>query len=166
MHITLAMVLASASSATSKKSSGSSAYSLLILVGIFVIAYFVMIRPARRRQRTAMTDRGNCEVGDDVTTTAGLLATVAHLRSICDREGVAIDDEAVTLEIAPGVHSRFLKSAIVKVNYPPDEDYTDDAHGAGPIEHEAIAAPDDHEAIDPQTAPPEQGETPGDKPNS
>lgn len=129
MHTSVVAVAAEL--ATTKSNSGSS-YTFLILIAVFVIAYLVFIRPARNRQRTAMAQRGQCEVGDEVTTTSGLIATV-----------VAIDDDAVTLEIAPGVHCRYVPASIMRVNLP-EEPATDEAAG----QHEAIE-PDGLEAAEP-----------------
>ena len=91
------------------KSSGSSAFSYLFLVVLIVGAYLLFVRPAKARQRRAMETRNNVTPGVEVVTTAGLIANV-----------VSADDETVTLEIAPGVQSRFLKQAIVRVVTPPE----------------------------------------------
>ena len=99
----------SAVTVLSAKSGGSSALSLLFPVILVLGFYLLFIRPARTRQRKAMETRTNVAPGVEVVTTAGLIATV-----------VESDDETVTLEIAPGVHSKFLKQAIARVVVPPD----------------------------------------------
>ena len=91
------------------KSSGSGAFSYLFLVVLIVGAYMLFVRPAKARQRRALETRNNVMPGVEVVTTAGLIATV-----------VSSDDETVTLEIAPGVQSKFLKQAIVRVVTPPE----------------------------------------------
>jgi len=91
------------------KSSGSSVFSYLFLVILIVGAYMLFVRPAKARQRRALETRNNVEPGVEVVTTAGLIATV-----------VSTDDETVTLEISPGVQSKFLKQAIVRVVTPPE----------------------------------------------
>ena len=91
------------------KNSGSSAFSYLFLVILIVGAYLLFVRPAKARQRRAMETRNNVVPGVEVVTTAGLIATV-----------VSSDDETVTLEIAPGVQSKFLKQAIARVVTPPE----------------------------------------------
>jgi preprotein translocase subunit YajC len=97
--------LADVLAATSSGGGGSSIFSFLPLLLIVAVGYLLLIRPARTRQRKAMETRNSVEPGSEVTTTAGLIATV-----------IAVDDETVTLEIAPGVHSRFLKGAIARVH--------------------------------------------------
>jgi preprotein translocase subunit YajC len=98
-HLLAALPLAAKSSG-----GGSGPLPFLILIGIFVVVYLVFLRPASARRRAAVTARSKASVGDLVTTTAGLIATV-----------VAVSDDEVTLEVAPGVHSRYLPQAIVRV---------------------------------------------------
>lgn len=95
--------------ATKKSSSSAGLLNILFIVVLVLGAYLLFIRPARARQRKALETRSNVDPGVEVVTTAGLIATV-----------VTSDDETVTLEIAPGVHSKFLKQAIVRV-VPPDQ---------------------------------------------
>ena len=90
--------------AASTKSSGSSAYLLIGLVVLFGLLYFVMIRPQRRRQQQAMQTQRTIEPGARVRTTAGMYATV-----------VAVEDQDVILEVAPGVEARFMRRAIMDV---------------------------------------------------
>jgi preprotein translocase subunit YajC len=90
--------------ATTTKSGGSSAYLLIGLVVLFGLLYFVMIRPQRRRQQQAQQIQRNVEPGARVRTTAGMYATV-----------VAVEDQDVILEIAPGVDARFMRRAVMDV---------------------------------------------------
>ena len=90
--------------ASSTKSGGSSANLLIGLVVLFGLLYFVMIRPQRRRQQQAMQTQRTIEPGARVRTTAGMYATV-----------VAVEDQDVILEVAPGVEARFMRRAIMDV---------------------------------------------------
>jgi preprotein translocase subunit YajC len=102
---------------TSSGGGGSNPLGLLVPLLLFgAIGYLLLIRPARNRQRRLLESRSALEVGVEVITTAGLIANVVEIR-----------DEDVTLEIAPGVRSRFLKGAIARV-VPPDvpDEPTDD----------------------------------------
>jgi preprotein translocase subunit YajC len=110
--------LASTLAASKGSSSGSTTF-LLVIVVLIVIMYFVMIRPQRARQKKVMEQQRNVEPGTRVRTTAGMYATV-----------VDVDGDDVILEVAPGVHSRFVKRAImevlgddVPVTEPADGDY-------------------------------------------
>jgi preprotein translocase subunit YajC len=118
-NLALSAVLA----ATTKKTShGSSAGTLIFVAVLLVAGYLLLVRPARTRQRRAVQQRQGLEPGVEVTTTAGLLATV-----------VAVDDDVVTLEIAPGVHARFVKGAIARVHQPVEESIAhEDSTGGEP----------------------------------
>jgi preprotein translocase subunit YajC len=84
---------------------GSGTLSLLLMMGlIFGAMYFLMIRPQQRRRREAEALQSGLGVGDEVVTIGGLYGTVA-----------AVDDEAVTLEVAPGVEMRYARGAISRV---------------------------------------------------
>lgn len=97
------MFLAGAIAADQTKSSGSSIWLLFIIV-LFAFFYLVIIRPQRRRQRQVMQAQRQIVPGARVRTTAGMYGTVT-----------AIDDQDVTLEVAPGVEVRFLRRAIMDV---------------------------------------------------
>ncbi|HET7309904.1 MAG TPA: preprotein translocase subunit YajC [Mycobacteriales bacterium] len=109
-----ALIVLAASTGSSGSKSGGGGFGIIFLVLIVLAGYMLFMRPARARQRAAMQTRSNIEPGVEVTTTAGLIATV-----------VAVDDDTVTLEVAPGVHSRYVKAAIGRVNTPPEPETPD-----------------------------------------
>jgi preprotein translocase subunit YajC len=135
VHTSLTLLmhaLATGSTTSSKSKGGSSIFPFIVLLGLFGVAYFIFLRPARNRQRAAVTARRQVEVGDEVTTTAGLIATV-----------VAVTDDMLTLEVAPGVHCRYVPAAILRVNgdeEPPEEEDSNDA-GSDASNHEVIDEP-------------------------
>ena len=84
---------------------GGSTLSLLLMMAlIFGAMYFLMIRPQQRRRREAESLQSGLGVGDEVVTIGGLYGTVA-----------SVDDETVTLEVAPGVETRYARGAISRV---------------------------------------------------
>ena len=83
---------------------GASATPLLLIVLLFGVMYFMMIRPQQKRRREAAAMQSSLGAGDEVVTIGGLHATV-----------VSIDDDVVTVEIAPGVNARFARPAIARV---------------------------------------------------
>ncbi|HVV76031.1 MAG TPA: preprotein translocase subunit YajC [Mycobacteriales bacterium] len=89
---------------TSSGGGGASFTPILFLLVIFFAAYLLFIRPARNRQRAATEARRQVSVGDEIITTSGLIATVAE-----------VGDDALTLEIAPGVRVRYVPAAILRV---------------------------------------------------
>lgn len=78
-------------------------FPVLLLVGV----YFLMIRPQRTRMRALRDTQATISPGAEVMTTAGMYGSVIDL-----------DDETVTLEIAPGVRARFARAAVAKVLSP------------------------------------------------
>jgi preprotein translocase subunit YajC len=89
--------------ASNGKSSGS--YGFLIVLVLFgAVIYLLVLRPQRSRMRKAEQQRGEVEVGARVMTASGMYGTVA-----------AVEDDAVLLEIAPGVTTRWARAAIGRV---------------------------------------------------
>ena len=133
LALTVIAALPQPTSGGSSGGGGSSLVSFFPLILIVLVGYFLLIRPARNRQRKAQENRAAINPGVEVTTTAGLIATV-----------VSVDetDDLVTLEIAPGVQARFLKGAIARVHNPIEPEPEGEA--------EAEAPTGEHEAIDPE----------------
>ncbi|MGQ0507282.1 MAG: preprotein translocase subunit YajC [Myxococcaceae bacterium] len=80
---------------------GSPYSSLFFIGGIFLIMYFLMIRPQQKQMREHKLLVSALKKGDDVVTQSGLLGKV-H----------AVTDKFITLEIANGVRVRMLKTAV------------------------------------------------------
>ena len=79
-------------------------------VAIMLLAFWLLIiRPARARTRKQEQLLSELAPGQEVMTTAGLFATV-----------VAVEDDAVVLEAAPGVRTRWAKAAIARIVPPPE----------------------------------------------
>jgi preprotein translocase subunit YajC len=112
-------------------SGGSGSYTfLIVIVVLFGLLYFVMIRPQRNKQRRVQQMQQQVQPGSRVRTTAGMYATV-----------IDADDQDVLLEVAPGVQIRFLRRAIMDTL--PDDDGT---VGSPDGEHTAAdSAPDEPE---------------------
>ena len=86
-------------------SSGGNPYLFpIIIVALFGLLYFVMIRPQRNRQRQAVQMQNQVVPGQRVRTTAGMYATV-----------VSLEGDDVVLEVAPGVNVRYMRRAIMGV---------------------------------------------------
>jgi preprotein translocase subunit YajC len=72
------------------------------LVFIFVIFYFLLIRPARKRQKQVQQMLDSLKTGDRVVTSGGLLGTV-----------IGVERGIVQLRIADKVKVDVTKSSIV-----------------------------------------------------
>ena len=72
--------------------------------------YLLLIRPQRARARAMQEVRSGLAIGTRVMTTAGIHATVAE-----------VDEDAVLLEVAPGVLVRFATAAVVRILEPAED---------------------------------------------
>ena len=82
----------------------SSLTGMLPLVLMFVVLYFVMIRPQMKKQKEHRAMIDALAKGDEVATAGGLLGKVTKL-----------GDSYLTLELAAGVEVQLQRSAIVQV---------------------------------------------------
>jgi preprotein translocase subunit YajC len=82
----------------------SSLMSMLPLVLMFVVLYFVMIRPQMKRQKEHRAMIDALAKGDEVATAGGVIGKVSRL-----------GDTYVGLEIANGVEIQVQRSAVVQV---------------------------------------------------
>lgn len=85
--------------------SGSLVSTLLMMGSIFLIFYFMIIRPQQKRQKERDKMIESVEKGDTVVTSSGIYGTVTGL-----------EDKIIYVEIAQGVKVKFDKSAITVVN--------------------------------------------------
>ena len=82
----------------------SSLTGMLPLLLMFVVLYFVMIRPQMKKQKEHRAMIEALAKGDEVATAGGLLGKVTKL-----------GDVYLTLELAPGVEVQLQRSAIIQV---------------------------------------------------
>ena len=66
---------------------GESAYSLIMLVAVFAVMYFLMIRPENKRKKEQEEMRNNISLGDEIITIGGITGKV-----------VQVTEETVTFE--------------------------------------------------------------------
>jgi preprotein translocase subunit YajC len=71
---------------------------------MFVVLYFIMIRPQMKRQKEHKAMISALAKGDEVVTAGGLLGKVTK-----------IDESFVRLEVANGVEMQVQRSAVVQV---------------------------------------------------
>lgn len=102
------MFISSAFAQTAPAAAGgdlqSSLMSMLPLVLMFVVLYFVMIRPQMRKQKEAKAMIDALAKGDEVVTVGGMLGKITK-----------INDSGLGLEIASGVEVQIQRGAVVQV---------------------------------------------------
>ena len=94
--------------------------SLIMIVLMIAIMYFLMIRPQQKKQKEEQKMRNSLRVGDEITTIGGIKGRV-----------VSIKDETITIETgADRSKIQFEKWAIQTVHTkhedPVDDDFDDD----------------------------------------
>lgn len=82
----------------------SSVMSLLPLVLMFVVLYFIMIRPQMKKQKEHRSMVEALAKGDEVATAGGLIGRVTKL-----------GDTYLSVELAPGVEVQVQRTAVVQV---------------------------------------------------
>ncbi|HAZ19460.1 MAG TPA: preprotein translocase subunit YajC [Clostridiales bacterium] len=82
--------------------------SIIIIVLMFVVLYFVMIRPQKKQEKAITAMRDNLQLGDEVSTNGGILGRI-----------VKIKDDIVTLELGSDKNKiKVFKWAIRAVEVP------------------------------------------------
>ena len=71
---------------------------LVLMVGVF---YFLLIRPQQRRMKALQSLQSSLQLGDEIITSAGFFGTIRRF-----------DGEVVTIELSPGVEARVNRRAI------------------------------------------------------
>ena len=96
------MVVTSAyAQATGAASQGDTLLTFLPMIAIFVVFYFLLIRPQQKKQKEARAMLDALEKGNEVVTAGGILGRI-----------VKIDEQYVTVEIAPNTQMVVQRGAI------------------------------------------------------
>jgi preprotein translocase subunit YajC len=82
-------------------SQGDMLTSLLPMVAIFVVFYFLLIRPQQKRAREQRELLAALEKGNEVVTSGGIVGRIAKL-----------NEQYVTVEVAPNVEVTVQRSAV------------------------------------------------------
>jgi preprotein translocase subunit YajC len=95
--------------------------SLLIIVALFGVLWFVMIRPQRAKAAAQAQMLNAVAPGDEILTVGGIYGIVQELEP--DEDGGDL-----VVEIADGIHVRIARKALATV-IKPDADEDDDEDG-------------------------------------
>jgi len=77
---------------------GGELFQIIFLVGLFVLFYFIAIRPQRKRQKEHAAMVEALAKGDEVVTSSGILGRVT-----------ALDDNYMVLNVADKVELKFQR---------------------------------------------------------
>jgi preprotein translocase subunit YajC len=87
--------------AAAPASTGGDLMAFLPMVAIFVVFYFLLIRPQQKRAKETKAMLSSLQKGDEVVTAGGIVGKVSKLT-----------DAYATVEIAPSVEITVQRSAI------------------------------------------------------
>ena len=114
--------------------SSGSTFFLLIILG-FAVIYLVAVRPQKRRQLQQKQLLDELKVGDEVLTAGGIYGTVTSL-----------EDDRVTVEIAPQLEVEVARRAIATITVEPEEEEDEEPQeDESPQEDEAPEEADEHD---------------------
>jgi preprotein translocase subunit YajC len=92
---------------------------LFIIVIGFLLIWLIVVRPQKKRQLTQKQMLEELNVGDEVLTAGGIYGTVA-----------ALDENEVTVEIAPQTQVRVARRAIAGVTTEPEDEEAEESGGS------------------------------------
>lgn len=81
---------------------GAGVANIVLIVLIFVVFYFLLIRPQQKQAKRQRALVESLEAGDRVVTVGGLHGTIR-----------SVDEETLSLEIAPGTNVTVARQRIV-----------------------------------------------------
>lgn len=83
---------------------GESTFSLIMIAAIFVLFYFMLIRPQNKRAKEHRGMVEQLKKGDEIVTSGGILAKV-----------VSLDEQYMKVSLADGVEINIQRSAVSAV---------------------------------------------------
>lgn len=83
------------------QSSDSGVMQLVLMVGLFVMFYFIAIRPQRKRQKEHKELIGNLQKGDEVVTNSGILGKI-----------IKLEEGYILLNVTEKVDLKFQRASI------------------------------------------------------
>ena len=102
--------------------SGGSGFIFIIIIA-FLVLYLIVVRPQKRRQNEQRQMMNELRVGDEVLTAGGIYGTVSEL-----------EDDLVTVEIAPSTEVKVARRAIAGVTREDEEEEQEGEEGTGEAE--------------------------------
>lgn len=96
--------LAAATAGTGTPAPSDGTFSLVMIAAIFVLFYFMLIRPQNKRAKQHRELIGQLKKGDEVVTSGGILAKVS-----------SIDDQYIKVKLTEGVEMVVQRTAVTSV---------------------------------------------------
>ncbi|HBB54564.1 MAG TPA: preprotein translocase subunit YajC [Hyphomonadaceae bacterium] len=119
MFISNAFAQAATAPAPAGDPTTSALLQFLPLIGIFVIFYFLIIRPQQKRMKDHRDMISNLKRGDTVVTSGGLIGKVAQ-----------VDETEVKIDLGENVKVRVVRSMVAEVRNKPEPAPANDTKSA------------------------------------
>jgi preprotein translocase subunit YajC len=94
------------------------ATQFLPLVLIFVVFYFLLIRPQQQKQKEMRRMLSALKRGDRVVTGGGIVGTVQRVPMAADKDGKQVASSEIEVEIAPNIRVTVMRDTISSVLRP------------------------------------------------
>ncbi|KTD65707.1 preprotein translocase subunit YajC [Legionella spiritensis] len=102
MSFFISNAIAASTAAPSGQSEG--AFPLLMIVAIFVLFYFMLIRPQNKRAKEHREMVKALKKGDEIVTTGGMLGKV-----------ISLDEQFIKISLAEGIEINLQRNAVSTV---------------------------------------------------
>lgn len=97
--------------------------SWLMIIAVFALMYFLLIRPQNKKEKEAKQMRDSLKPGDEVITIGGICGTVARVKDESDRVVIMVGSDRVKIEILRNaIAERHGKDDPVKAEKKKDEE--------------------------------------------
>jgi len=83
-----------------------------MLIAIFAVFYFFIIRPQRKKQHDTKSLLNTISNGDRVITIGGIYGTIVNIK---EKKDVKHDDDIVVLKVSDNAKIEMIRSSIAKV---------------------------------------------------
>lgn len=101
LFLPVALAFAEDATSTSTTPWMSQFVSIAPLVVLFIIFYFLLIRPQQKKAREQKEMLSNLQKGDSIVSSSGIFGRIT-----------SVNDDSVTVEIADNVRVKMVKDAI------------------------------------------------------
>ena len=87
LTLSLGSLFGGGTAANGEGATGANPMSLIIMVAMFALMYFFMIRPQKKKQKEEQEMRDSIQIGDEITTIGGIMGRV-----------VTVKDDSIVIE--------------------------------------------------------------------
>jgi preprotein translocase subunit YajC len=87
LTLSLGSLFGGGTAANGEGATGANPMSLIIMVAMFALMYFFMIRPQKKKQKEEQEMRDSIQIGDEITTIGGIIGRV-----------VTVKDDSIVIE--------------------------------------------------------------------